>query len=110
MKTVTAHEVAHDIDKNEEEWMKGQTDPSLKIPLIKQVHLHGMWLENKLKEAGATQEERSAACFALGQRLCENPSNHYAQVAAEVWNRWEQGDRDIPGRELAMQLIKENSY
>ena len=67
----------------------------------------GEWLGKRLKDEGATDQECEDATGALGQRICMKGLDKAYEVAADMFNRWIKGDRDIPGAALAEKLIKE---
>lgn len=108
---VTAKDVEKDIQEHEAEWLKlteeSENGPIMDIPFMRQVYFNAEWLSMKLTEAGAEKQERMTACFALGQRLCMNTPEQYSTVTADVFNRWEQGNKDKPGKELGERLVDE---
>lgn len=70
----------------------------------------GVWFGQALEKAGATEEEREAACFAMGQRACMGGPNRAYQIAAECYDRWVEGHADQPGRALAEDLCAEAGF
>jgi len=73
--------------------------------LLRPVFESGVWLGQKIRSSGGTDEESSKACFALGQRACVGGIDRAYALAAECYNSWMSGRRDEPGFELAEKLL-----
>jgi hypothetical protein len=68
----------------------------------------GAWLARQLKEAGCEDILNNKICFATGQRQAMADSGEEIRdLAVRAWENYKNGVWDIPGEELAMQLLRE---
>lgn len=68
--------------------------------------LAGEWLDDRLRELGASDEIIRSVCTANGQRSF--PSQDPWAVAQASLDRFAAGQIDVPGRKLANQLVSES--
>ncbi len=97
------------IEEWREDWRSTTEEQNL-VPIPEDVWFAGTWLKIRLVEAGCDPDLASEICMAVGQRQAMiklDGDEHVWGPAIEALANYGKGEWELPGEELAVQLLKE---